>query len=125
MAVIATRHYKIVRPGEVHPTAFNAGDVLPAWAADLAIADGAAAGADEASHAASAPSAAAAAAEPEKSASPVQIVAKTTRACEIDIDGKPTKFRSGVKVYGDTAAALIDAGHAMRLSASDGPTETK
>ena len=126
MTLRATRHYKIVRPGEIHPTAFNAGDEVPEWAAEKMLADGAAeAGAAAASDtdaetdAGAVPSTPAAGVDTGATDRAVRLVAKTTRAVEIDVDGKPAKFKRGVTVYDEIARRLIADG------AAEAPPEDK
>jgi hypothetical protein len=46
------------------------------------------------------------------------LVAKTTQACEIELEGKLVKFRKGVTVYDEAARVLIAAGFATELEAA-------
>lgn len=120
MPIKATRHYKIVRPGDVHPTAFNPGDAVPDWAAETMLSDSAAAEAGEAPSDGPAETGDAAGFVPgpeTTTAAPTEgpdkrLVAKTLRKVEIDVDGKTTKFGKGVTVYDDIARRLVDSGDA-------------
>jgi hypothetical protein len=116
MTVKATRHYKIVRPGEIYPTAFNAGDTLPEWAAAQAIADGAAGACSVAE---------ADGVDPAPATSDQRIVAVMLRGWEHEDAGKVHKYRKGVKVYGEVAAAAIAAGAAEETKLEPGAPETK
>ncbi len=113
----ATRAYKIVPPDGVYPVQFNAGDDLPEWAVGQAVADGAAASADDPASVNSEP--------PPGGAPSGRLVAKTKRDCEIELEGQKVKFKKNVKVYDEAARALIAAGHAVEIRADDGAPETK
>lgn len=125
MPVFATRIWKAVQPGHVYPQVFQPGDELPDWAEPAAAIEAGAAAlhTDGPAQTAGDPLAPVVldpandatdsetpASEPETG--PHRIVAKTTRACEITIDGTSAKFRKGVKVYDETARILIAGGHA-------------
>jgi hypothetical protein len=54
---------------------------------------------------------------PEAARAAATLIAKTTKACELTIDGKLQKFRKGVSVYDALARQLIDAGLAVETAA--------
>jgi hypothetical protein len=140
MAVIAKRDYRIVKPGEVYPVTFYAGQEIAEWAVEQATRDGyadslegaqaavAATPADTAAGGADAGDVgdritsddAAGGGAPQTTAA--RVVAVTNKPVEIDVDGKSTKFRKGVKVYDELARRLIDAGDADELAANKAAT---